>query len=239
MSNTYRNWKSPSYTITERAQIANEDAQNENDFQAEQDATRAGVHAAFKKIADHIETINSYGDTAASNKECLEFALEQIVKTGKSVPEALKPKVRTIYADVRNRGGVAYADHKARLQVLAKIKQLPQGRKQTEMSDNIYVAVFQTTTKRPEYYAAIELRSRGQFDVIARNKIRYFITSDRNEADAFYANPDWNDTRLRDAANSGMFTHHKRVSPDYADATVEEKNGDGVVLFELAFVGKK
>jgi hypothetical protein len=75
------------------------------------------VHPAFAGVAAYLA---SHDGIVASNDDCQDFALEQIAKIGKKAPESLKPEIRRIYADVRERGGDAYQQHKTRLQELSK-----------------------------------------------------------------------------------------------------------------------
>lgn len=125
-----RNWKPVPYTPEERAeneQWAHEQSERDAELDAEVEAIRAALHPAFAGIAAALTRrqndeigIGAPIDIPVTNEECIAFALEQIARIGKRVPEALKPEVRAIYRDVRDRGGDAYAEHKARLQQLAK-----------------------------------------------------------------------------------------------------------------------
>lgn len=125
-----RNWKPIPYTAEERAereQWAREAAEEDAAYQAEQEAIRAALHPAFRSVAAHIvrEQNQEIGigaplDFAVTNAECITFVLEQVTKIGKRAAEVVKPELRAIYKDIRERGGDAYAEHKARLQQLSK-----------------------------------------------------------------------------------------------------------------------
>lgn len=125
-----RNWKPIPYTAEERAereQWAREAAEEDARYDAEQDAIRAALHPAFQAVAAHIvrEQNREIGigaplNFAVTNDECVAFVLEQVMKIGKRAAESVKPELRAIYKDIRDRGGDAYAEHKARLQLLKK-----------------------------------------------------------------------------------------------------------------------
>lgn len=74
------------------------------------------IHPAFQAISGHASNEDGYVD----NDMCQQFVLEQLVKLSQKVSEADKTELRAIYADIRARGGDAYAGHKARLQVMNK-----------------------------------------------------------------------------------------------------------------------
>ena len=101
-----------------------------------------------------------------------------------------------------------------------------------------YTALFQTPTKQTEYVAAIEQRTEKDTEIVAQSQIRYFYSGDRSEAESFITKPDWNDQRLREAQNAGIFAYLIRLSPDEPRATYVD-DGDGVVFFKLVGIGEK
>lgn len=124
-----RNWKPIPYTAEERAeneQWKREQAEEDARFYDEQEAIKAALHPAFaataallvKQASDDIGL--HLGDFAVTNAECVEFVLEQVTKIGKRASGAAKDELRSIYRDIKARGGDAYAEHKTRLQQLAK-----------------------------------------------------------------------------------------------------------------------
>ena len=130
MYQSRRDWKPIPYTAEERAELARwneEAARQEAEELAREDAIRAALHPAFQAVAAHIakEANREIGigaplNFAVTNDECVAFVLEQVTKIGKRAAETIKPELRAIYKDIRERGGDAYAEHKARLQQVSK-----------------------------------------------------------------------------------------------------------------------
>lgn len=115
-----KNWKPVPYTAEERAENARHEAEERERDEAEWGADAAAlkaIHPAFRAIAPYV---NARDDLSFDNAGCTAFVLEQVVKIGRKAPEALKPELRAIYADIKARGGDAYAKHKARLQEINK-----------------------------------------------------------------------------------------------------------------------
>jgi hypothetical protein len=124
-----RNWKPIPYTAEERAeneQWKREQAEEAAAAYDEAQRIRAELHPAFAATAALLvkqasEDIGLHlGDIAVTNEECIVFVLEQVTKIGKRASGAAKDELRSIYRDIKVRGGDAYAEHKARLQQLAK-----------------------------------------------------------------------------------------------------------------------
>ena len=125
------NWKPVPFTAEERAEKERYEAEQAEEaarYYDEQEQSRAALHPAFQATAAHIVKqanaeigIGAPIDFAVTNEQCAAFVLEQVEKAGKRLPEgAAKQELRGIYKDIRARGGDAYAEHKARLQQLAK-----------------------------------------------------------------------------------------------------------------------
>lgn len=125
-----RNWKSVPYTAEERAeneQWKREQAEEDARFYDEQEAIKAALHPAFQATAAHIVKqanaeigVGAPIDFAVTDAECIAFVLEQVAKLGKRASGATKEELRAIYRDIKACGGDAYAQHKTRLQELAK-----------------------------------------------------------------------------------------------------------------------
>lgn len=123
-------------------EIEQEEARREQAIQDAEDAEQqqkleqeiiSGRHPAFTGYAAYLEShpkalqvVRDEMDQGmeylpVSNEECLFFCLQQICKAGKQYPEgATRQEIRRVYADVKARGGDAWAEHKARMQQLTK-----------------------------------------------------------------------------------------------------------------------
>lgn len=114
-----KNIKRYTYTAAEKAEMARDDEiqrEREVAFEAQIETMVSAVHPALRATAELL--LHEQDDI--SEAACITFVLEQVAKVGKQAAESAKPELRAIYTAIKTNGGAAYAEHKARLQQLAK-----------------------------------------------------------------------------------------------------------------------
>ena len=125
-------WKPTPYSAEERAQLKamHDEEMRQGDeiiaaYEAEIAAAMAALHPAFhasipavRRWLEAEREMTDLDGYIPTNDECRDFVLAQIIKLAAGKTETAKRELRGIYKDVRDRGGDAYAEHKARLQAM-------------------------------------------------------------------------------------------------------------------------
>lgn len=100
------------YTAEEKEQLRQMEIERDSADRASDARDLENLHPAYKPMNQAFIGRNGY---QPRDENMTDFVLDQITTMAAKSSETVKTELRTIYRDIRNRGGDAYAEHKSRL----------------------------------------------------------------------------------------------------------------------------